>query len=1042
MKTTNKTTLKYLMILTLFISALLGLRWGWSQIFPTVHSPIPVKGILDLRGVDLEKSPSLYLDGEWDFYPGQFISYQDLAANQNHARGIHVPGDWGSKLSKQSSLSYGYGTYHLRILIDPLKQPIALWLNGIGASSAVEINGIPLGGLGQLATSTEDYKPRDSSYTASYSVQGTRTVDVLIRVANYDDPENGGILRSIRFGSQASIDFVRWYSIGFQLVTFMVLLLHGLYVYILYLFNRKERTLLITGLLILVVGITIVCGNDNILLLWLPINFTWAIKVRLISLLLQNYFILLIFRRFSQAHPWKIQLQIYTTALMCYIGFILISPATSVNHLVSLGIFGALYLASFAWFVYTIGTMIFKEHPDKDIIFLLLSAAGIISSILWSSAGSFQDLVTVYYPIDIFAAITGFSAYWLKKYIRNSREIVDLNEKLLREDKLKDQFLANTSHELRTPLHGIMSIAETLISREKESLNVSTVKDMELLISIGRRMSHMLGDLLDAARLQEHRIVLKQEPLRVQSVVPAVISMLKYMTDGKPVQMRMEVEEDIPAVWADEKRLLQILYNLLHNALKYTEEGYISVSAEIREGYAVIRVSDTGVGMSEETRERAFIPYEQGTYGRTDGRGVGLGLSICKQLVELHGGTLSVSSELGKGSVFSFELPLADASHLPLTPELLGPELPLVGSGRETIYNGFIEPNHASQEVAATTTIPPLLAESNIHILAVDDDPVNLSVLVGILSTEPYQITTVSSAKEVLDLLNKQRWDLLIADVMMPHMSGYELTQKVREQYSVSELPVLLLTARSQPEDIYTGFLSGANDYITKPVDALEFKYRIRALTALKQSIQERVRMEAAYLQAQIHPHFLFNTLNSLMALSDIDTEEMRRLGDALGSFLRISFNYLNTEELVELSHELELVQAYLYIEKVRFDDRLTVIWETSPNLNLRLPPLSIQPLVENAVGHGILSRTSGGTVHLRIVPQEGSTLIEVIDNGIGMEQEKIAQLLSGAIKGQGGIGVANTHRRLMQLYGQGLSIDSKPGKGTTVRFVIPDGKS
>lgn len=331
------------------------------------------------------------------------------------------------------------------------------------------------------------------------------------------------------------------------------------------------------------------------------------------------------------------------------------------------------------------------------------------------------------------------------------------------------------------------------------------------------------------------------------------------------------------------------------------------------------------------------------------------------------------------------------------------------------------------------------MQDGNIHILAVDDDPVNLNVLVGILSTEPYTISTVQSAREVLELLGTQQWDLLIADVMMPHMSGYELTQRVREHYSVSELPIRLLTARSQPADIYTGFAAGANDYVTKPVDALELKSRIKALTTLKQSINERLRMEAAYLQAQIQPHFLFNTLNSLMALSVIDTQKMRKLGTAFASFLRISFDYLNTGELVELSRELELVQAYLYIENERFGDRLSIVWEVEPDIDVVLPPLSIQPLVENAVKHGLLSRNEGGTLQLRITRLEGFTRIEVTDNGSGMEQDRVAYLLNPTMKGKGGIGLANTNRRLIQLYGRGLSMMSQPDEGTTVSFVIPD---
>lgn len=1040
MRIKNNTAPKYIATIILFLGILLGLRWAWTEVFPTSEHPRAVHGVLDMRGWDLENSPSILLDGEWQFYPAKLVSQQDVRLSENHLRNIQVPGDWSSVMPEGSGFSFGYGTYRLRILVDPLVQPVSLWVRDIEASSSVEINGMVEGAIGKPAENANEYTPKNVSYTASYSVEGTTEIEVLIRVANFEAPYSGGIVRSIHFGSQAAIDYVRWYSIGFQLVTFITLLLHGLYAGILYLLNLREKTLFIVCLLILAVGVSIVAGHDNLLMLWLPINYTWQLKIRLLSLVWQTFFILLVFRRFASAPPKNGWLRAYSVALIFYTAFLLAANAPLVNGTVELRIFAFFYLLPFAWFIYVTGTMIFRKQADKDAVFLLLSAAGIMSNLLWSLWNSLREVTTVYYPIDIIAAIIGFSTYWFKKYFRNAKENNVLNEQLKKADKLKDQFLANTSHELRTPLHGIMNIAQTVVTKEKEKMNERSVKDMELLITISRRMSHMLGDLLDVARLQEHRIVLHQEPLKVQSVVPGVIAMLKFMIEGKPIVLNMNIAQSMPPVMADEKRLVQILYNLLHNALKYTEEGTISVSAETRDRLAVIHVSDTGVGINKETQERIFLPYEQGSYGISDGRGIGLGLSICKQLVELHGGTLTVRSKPGKGSVFSFELQLANVSDLPLSQDHL--HLHQKTDGTVDSPAEFIFPDTAIGELATSVLIPPLLEDERVNILAVDDDPVNLNVLVGILSTEPYNITTANSAREVLDLLGTGQWDLLIADVMMPQMSGYELTQRVRKHYSVSELPVLLLTASSQPADIYTGFSAGANDYITKPVDALELKYRIRALTTLKQSINERLRMEAAYLQAQIHPHFLLNTFNSIMALSDIDMEKMQNLGYAFASFLRISFDFLNTGKLVELSHELELAKAYLYIEKERFGDRLSVVWEVEPDINLLLPPLSIQPLIENAVKHGLLSQNKGGTVHIGITRQQNFTLIEVKDNGKGMEQETVTQLLSPTMKGKDGIGLSNTNRRLTQLYGQGLSIFSKPNEGTIVSFVIPDNRN
>ncbi|WP_419890511.1 ATP-binding protein [Paenibacillus xylanexedens] len=1031
---------RYMIIMLIIFGVLIGMRSAWSELFYTADEHRAVNGVLDLRGMDLDQSPVMYLNGEWELYPDELLTQQDIAKRNGGAKSVQVPGDWGSGQSQEQENSLGYGTYRLRILTDPLQTPVTFWFKGIRSSSEVEMNGYNDGGMGEVSADSSTYIPRSTSYTATYDQEGTTSIELLVRVANYDSPYMGGISKPVRFGSQAAVDFSRWYSIGFQMLTFLVLLLHGMYACILYAFNRQERSLLVGAVLTLSVGITVTMGHDNILMLWLPINYTWGIKIRLISLLLQNACILLLFQRLTMVHVRKAWLQWHVVMTLIYTAVIVAVPIHITYAMIHYNVINLFFLVSMIWFLYIVGTMIFRKQADRDIVFLLLTAGGITSNLIWSVAETARDVTTVYYPIDIIFAITGFSAYWFKKYFRNVRENMKLNTELQKGDKIKDQFLANTSHELRTPLHGIINIAHNVITREKNRLDERSLEDMELLITIGRRMSHLLGDLLDVVRLKEHRIELRQGPLSIQSVVPGVIAMLQFMAERKPVRLHMEIPESFPQVMADEERLVQILYNLLHNALKHTEEGTISVSAEIREGHALIHVTDTGIGMDEDTRMRIFLPYEQGSYGISDGQGIGLGLNICKELVELHGGALTVRSELGKGSVFSFDLPLADEaadqaqSHLPLIWEQAAEMM-------EDAPSGFLLPRQGmgDAEALATAEMAPLLKEGRATILAVDDDPVNLDVLVSILSTEPYDITTAGSGQEAMELLGTRQWDLLITDVMMPNMSGYELTQKVREQFSMSELPVLLLTARSQPPDIYTGFASGANDYVTKPVDAVELKYRIRALTMLNQSIQERLRMEAAYLQAQIQPHFLFNTLNSLMVLSDIDTEHMRKLGDAFSSYLRISFNYLNTGELVKLSYELELVEAYLFIEKTRFEDRLSVVLNVEPDLPLLLPPLSIQPLIENAVRHGLLSRNVGGTLCLSITRHEGYTRIEVKDNGKGIEPEKVAELLHATPGGKGGIGIANTNRRLLQRYGQGLSIVSEPGEGTMVSFDIPD---
>ncbi|WP_245864443.1 hybrid sensor histidine kinase/response regulator [Paenibacillus donghaensis] len=993
---------------------------------------------MDLRGRNLEDSGLFRVDGEWSFYPSRFVSYKDLSSLPSASLPLKVPGDWKRAMGNDQTSSYGYGTYRLRILVDPLQQPVSLWIKQIHSASSVEINGELLGAKGRVALDAKTYKPKTTSYLSPYFSDETTVIEVLIQAANFDHPYKGGIGGSVFFGSQQEVNRIYFYAVGFQMLTVVILLLHGLYACILYLFNSKERALFLVGLMTLSVAIILMARNDNLILTFLAINYTWSMKIRLTAFLWQNLLILLVFRRFTSGAGINKWLRAYIQILCLYSAFILIVPASLISTSIHWGIVQVFQYVPFIWLIYSLGRLLFKKQADKDVVYLLLSGAAIISNLLWSLWDYNGQFSIVYYPLDIIAAIVGFSAYWFKQYFHNAKENMELNEQLKKADKLKDQFLANTSHELRTPLHGIMHIAENIVTKEKGRLYESSRKDMELLITISRRMSHMLGDLLDVVRLQEHRIILKQEPVPIQSVVPGIISMLQHMIEGKPVTLSMDIPESMPLVLADEQRLVQIVFNLVHNALKYTEEGRVCVSAEERNGHALIHVTDTGVGMTQETIARVFLPYEQGPHGIRDGRGIGLGLSICRQLVELHGGSLSIQSEPGKGSVFSCDLPLADS----FSQQMVLSQTSATVENADAIHKQLAEWRLSEDQPSSPAIpepIPPLFTDSKVNILAVDDDPVNLSVLKGMLASEPYVITAVNSAQKALDLLNNQKWDLLIGDVMMPQMSGYELTQKVRMRYSLYELPVLLLTARSQPADIYTGFLAGANDYVTKPVDAMELKYRIRALTTMKLAFNERVRIEAAYLQAQIQPHFLFNTLNSISALSDLDTKKMQELIAAFTSYLRISFDFLNTGELVSLSHELELVESYLYIEQTRFAERISVVWKVEPDIDILLPPLSIQPLVENAVKHGLLSRQQGGTVQIRITRLHKSVQIEVQDNGQGMDHETLSSLLKPTMEGKGGIGLANTNRRLCQLYGQGLSIHSKHAEGTTVSFVIPD---
>lgn len=1028
----TKKILQYILAVAVFLSVLLSLRWYWIEAFVPPHHPKASQGVLDLRSWDLTHSKSITLDGEWEFYPDMLATKQELEQTNPQHRYVQVPGNWRGSQTEESGSAYGTGTYRLRILVDPsLTAPLSFWIQQIQASASVEINGLKMGEMGNTGEDGKDnYSPARSPFVVDYApAKHTQDIDLIIRVANHEHPRQGGIVNSIKLGSSQAIHGERGLSIDLQLITFVVLILHSLYSCILFLFNPREWTLLDFFLLLLTASVTIGVSDDDLLLKWLSINYDWDLKISILSYSWLSFFILKMTRSFTikTRSRW---FTAYGVSLLLYSGFIAIAPASLVFWTVEYKVFTVFYILPIIITIYMFGRMVAASRDDA--IFLLLAASGVFSSVIWGALIKYQELPKVYYPVDVIAAIIGFSAYWFKRYFRNVDKISKLNRELQKADKMKDRFLAQTSHELRTPLHGIMNIAQSVSDREQHNMDNRSAEDMKLLVKVGRQMSHLLNDLLDAVRLREKRIILHAEPLSLPSIVNGVIDILKYLLEGKAVQLKMDIDtsEALPLVMADEKRLVQILMNLLHNAIKHTEEGIIAVTANAKNGQMFIKVTDTGTGMDQETQQRVFLPYEQGDPGYGDTNGIGLGLSISRELVELHGGWMTVHSEIGKGSTFTFTLPLADSTDVEMAPNLSAVRL-------EAYEEIAASRNDLNDQPLLTAEVP--LVEEQMNILAVDDNFVNLRVLANILMTEPYHLQLAASAGEALELLGTKAWDLVIADVMMPQISGYELTRKIRERYSPSELPVLLLTARSEPSDMYAGFRAGANDYVTKPVDPMELKYRIQSLITLKQSVNERLRMEAAYLQAQIHPHFLFNTLNSIHALSEIDVERMRKLNEAFSSYLQISFQYQNSGKFVSLSEELELVRAYLYVEKERHGNRLHVIWNVDQDIHLLLPPLTIQPLVENAVQHGIMPIAKGGTVHIRIERQELSTLIQVKDNGMGMSTEKVQGLLDAPREDKRGIGLYNTNRRLIQTYGSGLSIQSEVREGTSVSFVIPD---
>ncbi|MEC0240658.1 ATP-binding protein [Paenibacillus dokdonensis] len=979
-----------------------------------------------MRSFDFTDNRMVTLDGDWEFYPGKFMKQSDsnTISSEKGRMFIPVPGKWDSLISANNS-PYGYGTYRLRIKVDPDNERMyGIRIPNVATSSELYVNGRLLAKEGQPAKIKQQYTARSAPYTAVFKAD-TDEIDIIVHAANYDNSIRGGLNESIKFGSRRAVEKAVEFSVNMQIVVVVVLMIHALYAMILYVIGTRNPSLIYFFMLVVSTIVMTLLDDDKLLLVWMPtLGYEWSIKLILLSFIGVGAFLLQFAKSLLPEHEENMVFRWFP--LLCVIAALLTVLLPAGYALSALAVYYTMDLIACLYFLmFSLRTAL---KSDKNAIYLVLGLTCVLTNIIGGYLKGLLD--TGYYPIDLIVAFFAFASFWFKRYFHVSAQTAKLAEKLQQADKLKDDFLANTSHELRNPLHGILNIAQTILDTGINDTDDKNRENMKLLISVGKRMSYMLNDLLDMRRLQENGIRLDIGSVRVQGVASGVTDMLRFMTEGKPIRIVNDIPAGFPSVKADENRLTQILFNLLHNAVKYTEQGQITIKAEVKEAKANIVVADTGIGIDLQTQQRMFAPYEQGDPGITAiGSGIGLGLSICKQLLELHGSTLEVDSIPGQGAVFSFALPFSDASSKQYETAMIAPVTAVYA---ETAVSASSGPRMDMNKLGSATD------SDQPNILVVDDDAVNLNILSSLLASEKYNVVTAASGPEALAILDTREWDLIITDIMMPRMSGYELSRFIRQRFSVSELPILLLTARSRPEDIDMGFLSGANDYVTKPVDAMELKSRVRALTELKQSVRERLQMEAAWLQAQIQPHFLYNTLNSIAALSEIDNDKMSALLEAFGNYLRASFDFRNSERLVSLDHELGLVRSYLYIEKERFEDRLDIRWEVDAGLHLQVPPLSIQPLVENAIRHGLLSRDEGGEIHIRITEKEHDAEISVADNGIGMDEETVRRVLDNRLEGRSGIGLFNTDRRLKQIYGRGLQIRSVLNEGTIVSFVVP----
>ncbi|WP_181150855.1 ATP-binding protein [Paenibacillus sp. PCH8] len=923
-------------------------------------------GIMDLTHWDAERDGIIRLDGEWAFDWGNFRepipfgTQPDEGMDKLSAKEctgcstefISVPGLWNSNIERLPAISpEGYATYRLSIRTADLDGLYGLYIKSIHSSYRMYINGELVSTVGKPGNSANTTVGRYGSPLLLFHHEGTR-LEIMLQVANYVFI-TGGIDKSILFGTEKQMLAFWQQGLARNLFLFGSIFTIAIYHLVLHALRRNNRSTLYFSLFCFMMGIRTLFVNERFILILYPeMSYEWFAKASYLTVYLGLPFLLQYIYNLYPAYFSNRIIRFVNITCMSLSAMILVTNVKLYHY--TLLYFQVFILLVLMYVLTRLGLAAIRR--EQGTILLLIAFVNLLifaaNDVLYNQ--NVSELGTLLpYGMFIFILLQSFllSINFSNAFTR----IKQLSDRLMVLDRSKDQFLHITSHELKTPLQGIIGLTESLAEGSAGQLPPAAIKQLRLIQFSGQRLSHLVHDLLDFTRLKDKEIVLQPTVLNIQEMGNLVIKLLQPLAEGKLIKFHNDISPQYQ-VYADENRLMQMLSNLIGNAVKFTEAGSITLNADLRGNQLCITVRDTGIGVPDHWKESIFEAFEQGDGSMTRKYGgTGIGLSITKHLVELHGGRIWVESTEGEGATFNFTLPV-DTQSISVKPKLIPKKYD--SSGGVSSYES-VEPSESSSATAEniriteTTSDLAISISQEIHstgarILVVDDEPVILQILHQHLSAAGHQVIQAGSGQKAMDLLVQGcEPDLIITDLMMPHMSGYELCRMIR-QHMDGPMPILILTARNQPSDIELGFDAGATDYLIKPVTRNELISRVTfhlKLASWNDDIEQEVIKRTVHIRQTMR--------ETAISMAEISVEEERNritkeIHDAMGYSLTTTLMQLEAgkslisdkpdEALKYLSNSQELVRRGLSdirrsLRQLKEEERETSIVERMKRL-------------------------------------------------------------------------------------------------------------
>lgn len=792
------------------------------------NMPKVVNGVLDLSDWNFKIDGNVHLDGDWEFYWKQLIEPEKFSNNTAPEKTIFgdMPNYWKNYQVEGENLpGNGFATYRLKVILKGNTDNLAIKTGGFYTAHQIFVNGSPVSSSGRVGKSLATMIPGNhikiDPIENEFLHKSKNEADIVLYVSDFFFGY-GGAFDSIVLGDYSQIYELGKSKTAQDLFITGCILVMGLYHIILFLLRTKNKSPLYFGLFCLTISLyTLVFGEVYFLTLIPNIGFKIFDVIKMFAQagagLMYVSFVHSIYQhQFSKLVLWfHWGLFILFTAI-----FTLSTKWGSIVYdywqiMIVISLFYILYIV--------IKNVYLKSEGAKTFLFgFVFLSFSIVNDIM--QAHHFiesENILPIGLLIFLFSQSVLLARRFNNAFIQSenlSHELEGYVEKLQSYDKLKSEFLANTSHELRTPLHGILGIVQSLLSEVQGKISLKIRSNLTIIELSVKRLATLIDDILDFSRLKNKDIQLNMRPVNFKLLSEFVIEICRPLLREKPIILQSEIDESIPLFIGDENRIQQILFNLISNAIKFTSSGSITISASVRKENIQITVSDTGMGIPKDQFECIFAPFEQPVRQNISSHsGTGIGLSITKHIVELHGGEIWLTSDVGTGSQFRLTLPLKKIDSIATAKEKDA------SFTSQTSQQLFVD-----IDLPAVDSLKKLPHKKDYRILIVEDDPVSCQVLVNFISDQYKQVKAVENGEDALDLLKQQdHFDAILLDVMLPDISGFEVCRRIREKTPAYKQPIIFLTAKSQVSDLQEAFDKGANDYLIKPFTREELMVRL-----------------------------------------------------------------------------------------------------------------------------------------------------------------------------------------------------------------------